>query len=145
MLNLTKGGNVPIEDASTIDIVTEPSPGKVCLVITDAGITTDERERMECFVTKLRTYVGYVMSPQFQNKYPDITPKDVSISVVCRIPPTQQMAAVTQVAPHGDKENLIQVEFSIIPGTDAPAPAETETTSEKRGEPESRRPWWKVW
>ncbi len=134
---------MPLEDTDSIDMGLEPTPGKIQLVITDAGITTDPEERMKLFMEKLKTYVGFIMSPRFKTDYPNIQPKDVSISVVCKNPPTEKMAAITQVTPRGDRENQIAIEFSGFRGSEAPQPTEVKKSQEKTAD--QNRPWWKVW
>ena len=103
-----------LEDPNTLDIVLKPKDGKLTLIITDAGLTIDSQERLNKLITKLKSYVGYIVSNEFKKEYSDIKPKDVIIKVVCKNEPTEQMKQITRIMPHGDKENMIQVEFEVI-------------------------------
>ena len=129
---------MPLEDPTQIDIALKTDTGGVNLVITDAGVTTDPEDRLERLLAKLSAYVGYVMSPDFQADHPGVAVRDVGITVMCRLPPTPQMAGITQVTPRGDAANAIAVEFSVFQGRDG-AEADQPAASV------SKKPWWKVW
>src|SRR5438132_12859566 len=107
---------MPLEDPEVIDIITTPEPGKLELVICDAGVTTDPRERLELLVAKLRAYVGYILSDEFSQKHPGLGPDDVGIGVVCATPPTPEMLGVTHIRPHAQPDRLIPVTFSLFHG-----------------------------
>jgi len=55
-----------LEDAEQIDIITQANDGKLILVITDAGITTDPDDRFAKLIEKLKTYVGYLTGQSFK-------------------------------------------------------------------------------
>ncbi len=134
---------MPLENPEVIDIILKPVQNKLKLVITDAGVTTDCEERMNLFVAKLRTYVAYITSEEFRAEYPSIRPNDVTICLVTRNPPTEQMSAITHVTPTGDKDNRIAVQFEMFGGSDGLM------NSDNREPPpdarKQRRPWWKFW
>jgi hypothetical protein len=118
-----------LEDPDVVDIITTPAPGKLQLVICDAGVTTDPRERLNKLLAKLRSYVGYLLSNEFATEHPDLGPDDVSIGVVCSTPPTLEMLQWTHVRPRVDPPRLIAVHFSLFDGTT--------TTPLKPDEPEA--------
>jgi len=105
---------MPLEDPNTIDIITKPKNGKMELIITDSGTTTDPNERLQRLIAKLKSYVGYFMSDEFKEEYPDIKPKNVAIKVVCRNEPTEQMKQIDKVSPPNDGENMISIEYEIF-------------------------------
>lgn len=105
-----------LEESDRIDIVTKSPDGKLTLVITDAGLTPDPEQRLEKLLSKLRTYVGFVIGPDFKKEYPQDDIKDVQILVVCKIPPTDEMKKIKQVTPHGEHEKTIDVLFQLFPG-----------------------------
>ncbi len=107
---------MPLEETDRIDISTTTEDGKVQLVITDAGITTDPVKRLNLLIEKLKTYVSYVISEEFKIDHPGRIVKDVTILVMCRIPPTEQMEKITQVQPSGKPENAIPIVFQIFKG-----------------------------
>src|SRR5262245_50677369 len=100
-----------LEDPDTIDIITRPEPNRLELVITDAGITTDPGERMEKLLAKLRNYVGYILSPEFAEEYPELGPDDVSITVVSATPPNSEMLQISHVKPRTEPPRFIAVRF----------------------------------
>jgi hypothetical protein len=63
-----------LEDPATIDFITEPEGNKLGLVIADPGNMADEVRRFECLKAKLMTYLGFVMSEEFAEELPAITP-----------------------------------------------------------------------
>ncbi|HEV2293182.1 MAG TPA: DUF6572 domain-containing protein [Tepidisphaeraceae bacterium] len=103
-----------LEDPNVVDLVTRPGAEQIRLVIVDAGVTTDPDERYGAFLAKLRSYVKYVLSEDFSSAYPDVQTHGVTISVMCKAPPTDQMAAVEQVTPRGDPAKAIKVEFEMF-------------------------------
>lgn len=107
---------MPLEDTEHIDIITRSEDGKVMLVITDAGITTNPDERFNMLIEKLKTYVAYVMSEDFKKEYSGLTLNDINILIMCKIPPTEQMRQITKVTPKGEPEKAISVIFQVFPG-----------------------------
>lgn len=107
-----------LEESYRIDIVTKTDEGKISLVITDAGLTTDPQERFAKLIAKLKAYVGYVMGKSFQDDHPGMSTQDVMIVVMCKTPPTEQMQEITQVTPSGDPHNSIPVVFQVFAGKD---------------------------
>ncbi len=102
-----------LEDPEVIDMIGRPEPGKIELVITDGGQTTDPAERIDALLAKLRTYVGYALSEEFADEHPDAGPDGVSIVVVCATPPTPEMLQVSHVKPHAQPGRLIPVRFLL--------------------------------
>jgi len=88
---------MPLEDPSTIDIVTMPAPGRVELVIADAGVTREADKRLSRLLRKLQGYATYATSAEFAAAYPGIPLAQISILVVCRRPPTPAMAQIAEV------------------------------------------------
>ena len=64
-----------LEDPNTIDMISKIKNGKMWLGITDAGVTTDPKERFKKLMVKLGAYVGFVTNEQFKEQYPGIKPK----------------------------------------------------------------------
>ncbi len=54
-----------LEDTDRIDMIARTPRGDLELIITDCGITTNNRARFDLLVSKLRTYVGYIVSDEF--------------------------------------------------------------------------------
>ena len=102
-----------IKDTDVIDVIAKDKGGGLVLSIADGGVT-DPQKRFELLIAKLKTYVGYVMSDEFRKKHPGVKPKDVKIMVFCETEPTEQMKQIEQVAPAGDRENLIPVNYGKI-------------------------------
>lgn len=107
---------MPLEDPSVIDIIARPAPGKVALVITDAGITTDPDQRYRKLIEKTATYLQYAFGPQLREDFPTLGPGDVSILVLCRLPPTEPMQALDRVSLAGDPTQGLDVAFQMFPG-----------------------------
>ncbi len=103
-----------LEEPNKLDIIGKTKDGKIFLVITDAGITTNPDERFQRLIMKIQSYVNYVMSDSFKKEYPKIKPKDVIIRVICKNEPTDQMKQVENVGPKGDKENRISVTYEVM-------------------------------
>jgi hypothetical protein len=104
-----------IEDPDALDGFVVCPDGRPQLLIEDPGQLDDENERWESLLTKLKSYVGYLHSPEFAEKFPGVASGEVTIEVVCRTPPSERMAALTSFAPRGDLDNLIQVRDRIEP------------------------------
>jgi hypothetical protein len=100
-----------LENPDVIDIITQPEPDKLELVITDAGVTTDPRERLDLLMAKLRNYVGYILSEDFADEHPELGPEAVSIAVVSATPPTADMLQISHVKPRSRPGRLIPVRF----------------------------------
>ena len=83
---------MPLEDPYTIDVITRPVPGRLELVITDAGATTDPGKRLAKLERKLQGYVTYLSSEEFPVDNPGVAIGSVTILVVCKTPPTPAMA-----------------------------------------------------
>jgi hypothetical protein len=103
-----------LEKTDVIDIVLKPQNGKLTFIIADAGTTPDPPSRYNLRLQTLRTYVGCVTSAGFATEYPGIKPTDVTIRVVCAVPPTEEMQQILNVGPSGDRVNRIAVEFEVF-------------------------------
>jgi len=98
-----------LEDQTTIDMISKPdAEGKICLVITDAGVTTDPDVRFELLTNKLQAYASAVLNGDLAMDYPDKQPSDFFIRVVCANPPTEAMKNISSV---GQSENPMPVVF----------------------------------
>jgi hypothetical protein len=107
---------MPLEDPEVIDITTRPEPNKLELMITDAGVTTDPRERLNLLMAKLRAYVNYILSEEFAAEYPELGPEDVSIVLVSDTAPTSDMLQITHVKPRSHPGRRIPVHFRRFAG-----------------------------
>jgi hypothetical protein len=106
---------MPLEDLTQIDLVTQDADGKINLIITDAGITTDPVERLELLRQKLGLYATAVTGGQLANDYPNATVQDFVIRVVCMRRPLEDMLAIGEVGPIGDPAHRIPVVFDEFP------------------------------
>ncbi len=100
-----------LENPDVIDIIIKPEAGKLELVITDAGLTPDPGERLQKLIAKLKSYVNFILSPQFAEDYPYLGPEDVGIAVVSAKPPTPEMRNITHVKPRTVQEWFIAIRF----------------------------------
>jgi len=100
-----------LEKTDVVDIVLKPQDGEITLVVVDAGTTPDPQERYALLLKKLGTYVGYATSAGFREQYPDIPVNNVTVRVICSIPPTEEMKQILNVGPSGDRINRMRVEF----------------------------------
>ncbi len=105
---------MPLENPNVIDMITKPKNGKLELVVTDAGVTTEPRERFEKLLSKLKTYVNWVLSDDFKKDYAGVKPRNVTITVLCANEPTPQMKQLSAIMPKGDRENAIKVNYSLL-------------------------------
>ena len=110
---------MPLEDPSVIDMGIKEDGGRLALVITDSGMTTDPDERLRMLLAKLRTYAEYVTSNEFSAEHPGSAVENVGIRVMCAVPPTEQMKGMTHVTPTCDVEIRIPIEFVLFPGNPA--------------------------
>ncbi|HEY4417701.1 MAG TPA: DUF6572 domain-containing protein [Verrucomicrobiae bacterium] len=103
---------MPLEDSTVIDAILPPDAnGKVCLVITDAGVTTDPAVRLQLLSDKIQTYAHEVWSGSFIHDHPDKQAGDFIIKVVCQQPPTDAMQGITSV---GELGHQIPVVFEVL-------------------------------
>jgi len=85
---------MPLEVTDCVDIIKESPDGRIQLVITDSGITTDSDERLKLLVEKIRTYVTYIRSDSFSDENPGKCIDDCDIVVMTRFPPTESMSSI---------------------------------------------------
>ena len=104
-----------LEDPTTVDFITKSDDGKISLIITDSGMTTNEEERLKFLKANLFNYLNFIVSEDFAAEYPGVRPSDVAITVICATKPTPQMTELTYVALGDDKENAVAVEFIMGP------------------------------
>lgn len=89
---------MPLEDRTIIDMVLTPDAhGKIGLIITDSGVTTDPEERLNLLQNKLQVYVADILQGGLAAEYPGKTAGDFFIHVTCALPPTAAMLAITSV------------------------------------------------
>lgn len=106
---------MPLEDPDVLDIVARQADGRPKLVIVDAGVTADDDARWSLLLDKLKSYVGYILGPDFAESFPGVAPGEVTIEVVCARPPSEQMSRLTFVAPRGDHANRIPLVYTHTP------------------------------
>ncbi|MDB6026436.1 MAG: hypothetical protein JWM68_2659 [Verrucomicrobiales bacterium] len=117
---------MPLEDLDSIDIILTPDEkGKIALIITDSGVTTDEEERYRLFMTKSKRYLREVYSSEWLSQYPGKKPTDFFIKVVCFTPPTEEMNRVKVVRSMQNSKQQLPVTFEVW----KPAGAEQEGTA----------------
>jgi hypothetical protein len=107
-----------LEEYDKIDTLTKSDDRSIQLVIMDAGLTEEPDERYGHLINKLRTYVAYATSSQFREKFPDVSTGDVSILVMCRIPPTEKMENTTSIARADSQDEKISISYRHFPGAD---------------------------
>lgn len=100
-----------LEDPNMLDIEFRAKDGQIVLCIVDAGTTSDPTSRLNKFIEKLKTYVGYVMSDDFKKSHPGVTPSSVAIYFIYTEPPIEAMKVFSNVGPSGDRVNRLQVTF----------------------------------
>jgi hypothetical protein len=106
-----------LEELDRIDIVTKTNDGRLNLVITDAGITTDPGDRFAKLIEKLKTYISYITDQSFKGEYPHVSLADINILVMCKTPPTEQMLQIEKVTPKGKPQESIPVIYRLFPGS----------------------------
>ena len=103
-----------LEDSTAIDAIGKKD-SQLVLMISDSGITTDPKKRLEYLLKKLKTYTHFVMSDQFRKEYPKTRPKEVLIKIICNTEPTKEMKELTRISPSpNDKENFISIEYIVF-------------------------------
>lgn len=100
-----------IEEADRIDMAMVAPDGRVILMISDGGITTDPQLRFELLKNKLRTYSSYVSSDDFTEDFPGKSERDTTVRVMSRIPATSEMLKIRAVAASGEPAKTILVEY----------------------------------
>ena len=109
-----------IEEHTTIDTIARTKDGRIELVIMDHGETTDAEARFAHLIEKLKSYLYYVLEGDFKNDFPDKRIQDVAIRVMCRIPPTDEMARLTRLSSPSDPSEGIDIIYQYLPdGGDA--------------------------
>ena len=105
---------MPLEEPGRIDIITKSENGGINLIITDAGITVEPQERFEKLRTKLANYVRYVGSEAFRTNHPGVSPETVSIQVISKNEPTEQMRQIEFVASDAAPAIRVPVSFQVL-------------------------------
>lgn len=115
---------MPLEDTTTIDSILPPdADGKVCLIIIDAGVTTDPAVRLQFLSEKIQTYAHEIWNGGFIHDYPDKQAGDFIIKVVCQRPPTPAMQEIISI---GEIGHQIPVVFEVEAGEPEPRATEPE-------------------
>lgn len=112
-----------LEESDSIDMISQDKSGVVWFTIVDAGITTEPEERYQCLIEKLRTYLGFIMSPDFATQHPGVQRSAVKIRVMSRTQPTPKMAEIRQIRSRTTPPFEIPVLFELSPSSDARSPA----------------------
>lgn len=108
---------MPLEDPDVIDIILRPdADGKVCLIITDAGVTTEPARRYALFREKVINYCTAVIEGHFKQEYPDLNTPDFYIKVISAHPPTPEMYAMSVVGSKSRPEHRMEVQFEQMDG-----------------------------
>lgn len=101
-----------MEILDCIDMILAPDrDGKVCLVITDAGMTTDPDKRNALFREKVRNYFGAVVDGHFKKEYPKLKTPDFHIKVISTTPPTPEMYELHSIQSRSRPEHHMEVRF----------------------------------
>jgi hypothetical protein len=109
---------MPLEDPNVIDIILRPdAEGKVCLIISDAGVTTDPASRYALFRQKVINYCTAVIEGHFKQEYPDLSTPDFYIKVISEHPPTQEMYAMSVVGSKSRPDQRMDVHFERTDGS----------------------------
>jgi hypothetical protein len=94
-----------------LDIVVKQRGGDgYRLIAYDEGDIQDPDERFRLMMEKLATYVHFVASGQFFEQYPDARDKALTITVVCKTPPSDTMICVEGVASREQPDIRVAVE-----------------------------------
>src|SRR5689334_18388565 len=110
---------MPLQEADVLDAISVNPDGRPNLVIRDDGLWDDDDLRWSCLLDKLKSYIGYIHSDDFAAEYPGVAPREVTVEVVCRQPPSPRMAALTSFAPRGDEANRIALTCTPVTEIDA--------------------------
>jgi len=109
---------MPLEDPNVIDIILRPdAEGKVCLIITDAGVTTGPASRYALFREKVINYCTAVIEGHFKQEYPDLSTSDFYIKVISENPPTPEMYAMAVVGSKSRPDRRMNVHFERTDGS----------------------------
>ena len=110
-----------IEETARIDVVARRPDGKLLLVVTDhLGWEEPERHKLS-LRAKLDSYVGYIHSPLFSTKHPNVSPADVAIMVACQFPVDDTAAAALEELAQQLSRQGIELAFEHVEGA-APRP-----------------------
>ena len=108
---------MPLEDTEVIDIILAPNEaGKVCLIITDAGVTPEPKRRFELLREKALSYFSAVAEGQFKDEYPDLKTSDFFITVVSQNPPTIGMYEMSVIGSKSRPDQRMTVQFEQTGG-----------------------------
>ncbi len=132
---------MPLEDPHSIDIITRSEDGRIALIITDSGQTTDAEARFLKLVEKTSLYLDYVLSEKFRVDHPEATPGEVKIKVLCATPPTEEMLLFDRLTNPDDRTESIRIEYELFAGAMPSEQPESEAAPKeaRRNEPTRRR------
>src|ERR1041385_2080408 len=106
-------------DTETIDIIVDTSDrenGVDLVIVETPDDNSSEAERYHLLLQKPQTYVDYVMSLEFSERFPDTHPANVVIRVFYTTPPNDEMAEIVEVGPEDDwRIPVIYQDFDEIP------------------------------
>lgn len=104
-----------LEEPNRIDMIGVTPDGRIMLVITDAGITTDPDRRFALFLANIETCLAYATSDRLAKDHPGKSLADVRIRLMCTNPPTEQMQQLTSVSPANQKDHQIPISIEVVP------------------------------
>ncbi len=130
---------MPLEDPSAIDIVAKTKDGRILLIITDAGLTTDPEERLELLQAKLKAYVAYAIGPEFSEDYPNVDCSKVGLHVICNTEPTEEMKDITAVCARTDRSYEFPLTYEVDTRDEIPAGVRTEEPEKRESNPLQER------
>lgn len=115
--SLPESTAMPLENPNVIDMISTPAPGQFRMVIKDTGNVPTDEERLQLLEQKLETYVNHLLSPEFGQENPDVSPENITISIVTQTPPTKEMKAIETASSPASPDFAVKVEFSDAVGT----------------------------
>jgi hypothetical protein len=104
---------MPLEDLSVIDMMFRKD-GRLVLVITDSGVTSDPAQRERLMKAKLNLYAHALAQDEFQQEHPDF--RTAKIRVTCAAAPEESLRAIAgvKVSPQQGESFQVPIEFHYL-------------------------------
>lgn len=88
---------MPLEISDSIDMIVATQEGRLQLVITDSGETSDPNIRLRLFQEKITSYDAYLNGKSFAAEHPGKHIADCDVVVMTRTAPTEAMLKLSAV------------------------------------------------
>ena len=134
---------MPLKDTTKVDVIVKsPHTGGYDLIVVDSGDVSDEIERYNLLLEKLKCYSSFVLSGQLKKSNPESEGKEIRFCVVCQVPPNAAMLQLQALKPSDNSSERFSV---LITTQDGYLTNTAYENISKEAVVHGKKKWWKIW